>query len=339
MGELTDGERADAEERHAAGSRIDIKHGRRDHVDSIRVESDQARSAISTSPASTHRITPRITSRITPRTVIALLCIVVGSCILIYPIVTQLQSASHETHLANTYLDDAARLQAQEKSRLIANAEDYNSRVYNGLTPQANLNDESFHADSDYMNQLSVRGVIATINIPKISVSLPIYHGTDEATLSAGAGHLYGTSLPIGGTDTNSVIAAHRGLPNALMFTRLNELSEGDTFAIEVLGEKHWYRVDATWVVAPDDTSHFAIVNGKDYVTLLTCTPYGINTQRLLVRGERISAPAAAQPDTGFYPAGTYALVCTGILTIIGCTAVWLRRRTANEPTPHHARR
>lgn len=290
-------------------------------------------------PNDAQRATAARTHRITPRTVIALLCILAGACILLYPIVTQLQSASHEAGLANTYLDNAAQLQTQEKQSLVTNAEDYNSRVYQGLTPQANLNDESFRGDTDYMDQLSVHGVIATIEIPKISVSLPVYHGTDEATLAAGAGHLYGTSLPIGGAGTNSVIAAHRGLPNALMFTRLNELSVGDTFAIGVLGEQHWYRVDATWVIEPNDTSHFAITPGKDYVTLLTCTPYGVNTQRLLVRGERIATPAITQSDTGFYPAGTYAAIYAGIVAVIGCTIVWLRRRVAEEPLPHHARR
>lgn len=270
------------------------------------------------------------------RTIAALVIMALGACCLAYPIMAQWRSARYERTVANDYLESSARMQAQEHDRLLAAAQTYNTRVRQGLTPQANISDESFLSDDDYMNQLSDGGVMAALSIPKISVQLPIYHGTGESSLSVGAGHLYGTSLPIGGPGTNSVIAGHRGLPDALIFTRLNELTQGDTFFIDVLGERHWYQVDATWVVDPDDVSHFGIEGDADYVTLLTCTPYGINTQRLLVRGKRIPAPDSVQQDHGFYPAGSYGIAVGMMCAVLGVVSIALWRRRADGRCPRH---
>lgn len=273
------------------------------------------------------------------RTVGALLIMVFGAVCLLYPVVAQWRSAIRERSMANDYVTRSARLRESQRRRLLSSAEAYNRRVRAGLTPQANISDESFLQDPDYLGQLSVDGVMATVMIPRISVQLPIYHGTGEASLNVGAGHLYGTSLPIGGKGTNSVIAGHRGLPGALIFTRLNELGKGDTFYIEVLGERHWYRVDATWVVDPTDISHFGIDGDSDYVTLLTCTPYGVNTQRLLVRGTRIAAPRTPQTDDGFYPAGTYALVVALVVAAFACAAMALSRKARRGQVVRHAAR
>ena len=144
--------------------------------------------------------------------------------------------------------------------------------------------------DENYLSQLSFRedGVMGYIEIPKISVSLPIYHGTGEEVLSKGAGHLQGSALPVGGENTHCVISAHRGLPSAAMFTDLDQLEIGDHFYISVLNETLCYEVDQILVVEPEDTSALDVAEGMDLVTLVTCTPYGVNTQRLLVRGHRV---------------------------------------------------
>ena len=276
--------------------------------------------------------------RVTFRTVIALLIMAFGAACLLYPIVAQWRSNITERSISNEYVNRSARLASSQRAKLLARAREYNDRVRRGLTPQANMSDESFRSDRDYLGQLSVDGVMATVTIPRISVQLPIRHGTDETTLNVGAGHLYGTSLPIGGKGANSVIAGHRGLPGALIFTRLNELDKGDTFYIDVLGERHWYRVDAIWVVDPTDTSHFGIDGDADYVTLLTCTPYGVNTQRLLVRGVRTAAPGRTQADHGFYPSVMYGLVAAVIVMVFGGVALRLFGRATRPCPSRHAK-
>jgi sortase A len=135
---------------------------------------------------------------------------------------------------------------------------------------------------------------MGSVSIPKISVNLPIYHGTSEEALASGAGHLYGTSLPVGGPSTHSVITGHRGLVNALMFTRLDELKIGDSFYVDSMNHTIAYKIDRIKIIEPDDTSSLRIVPGEDRVTLMTCTPYGVNTHRLLVSGVRASMPVPA---------------------------------------------
>lgn len=151
-------------------------------------------------------------------------------------------------------------------------------------------------ADAEYRSLLdSGGGVMGTIRIPKISVRLPIYHGTSESALASGAGHLYGSSLPVGGKSTHAVLTGHRGLVEAAMFTRLDEMRVGDYFYIEVMGRTLGYQVDRITVIEPNDTSQLKIVPGEDRVTLMTCTPYGVNTHRLLVRGRRTEIPETPQ--------------------------------------------
>lgn len=147
-------------------------------------------------------------------------------------------------------------------------------------------------ADKDYWNALKgVQGVMGTIRVPRIGVTLTIRHGSDEEALANGAGHLYGTSLPVGGKNTHTVITAHRGVPDKELFTRLDELRKGDVFYLTVAGRTIAYKVVRIVNVDPSDTSHVRIQKGRDLATLLTCTPYGVNTQRLLVTGERAAMP------------------------------------------------
>ena len=154
--------------------------------------------------------------------------------------------------------------------------------------------------DKEYQSLLDAGGgVIGTVRVPKVSIKLPIYHGTSSAALASGAGHLYGTSLPVGGKSTHAVITGHRGLVEAAMFTRLDEVNKGDFFYIEVMGKTLGYEVDRIDVIDPSDTAKLRVVKGEDRVTLMTCTPYGVNTHRLLVSGHRVTIPQPApDPDT-----------------------------------------
>lgn len=190
---------------------------------------------------------------------------------------------------------------------------------------QASGEDSASKKDKEYQSLLSTgNGVMGTIKVPKQSINLPIYHGTSEEALASGAGHLYGTSLPVGGKSTHSVITGHRGLVEALMFTRLDEVKEGDFFYIEVMGETLGYKVDRISVILPDDTSKLKIVPGEDRVTLMTCTPYGVNTHRLLISGHRVAIPMPAPEPNDVLDARNIALgVGLGILAA-GLFIIWL---------------
>ncbi|KAA8831978.1 class C sortase [Bifidobacterium tissieri] len=194
--------------------------------------------------------------------------------------------------------------------------------------PLAKRYDDELKAGSD--------GVMGSIVIPKISVNLPIYHGTSDESLLAGAGHTFGSSLPVGGESTHSIIAAHRALPDKLMFTRLDEMKVGDFFQVKVMGETLSYRVDHIWVVKPDDFSHLKIKEGEDRVTLVTCTPYSINTHRLLVSGVRYTADSP-KPDS---QKDDWAILekLAPILATLACPTLliisWTIRRKLNDR--HH---
>ena len=175
---------------------------------------------------------------------------------------------------------------------------------------------------------------MGAIRIPKISVRLPIYHGTSQSALASGAGHLYGSSLPVGGRSAHAVITGHRGLVEAMMFTRLDEMCVGDYFYIEVMGRTLGYKVDRISVIEPNDTSKLKIVPGEDRVTLMTCTPYGVNTHRLLVSAVRAPIPGVvpAEHDAA-KDARTIAITAAVATLLFGLLLVWLRRR------PRHIRR
>jgi sortase A len=169
---------------------------------------------------------------------------------------------------------------------MLAEAEAYNEKL-SGLTTPIEMSDEALE---EYNKLLDVTGtgIMGYIEIDKIDCKLPIYHTADDEVMQLGAGHLEGTSLPVGGESTHSVICGHRGLPSSKLFTDLDQMEVGDNFVIHILNETLTYEVDQILVVDPDDTSALGIEEGKDLVTLFTCTPYGINTHRLLVRGHRV---------------------------------------------------
>lgn len=192
----------------------------------------------------------------------------------------------HQSRVIETYVEATEDLDAVVYDELIANAQSYNQWLYESGHKLGLSEDEK----TAYETQLTISGtdVMAYIEIPEIDIYLPIYHGTDEAVLQVAAGHLEGSSLPVGGESTHCVISGHSGLTSAKLFTDLNELEVGDTFMIHTLDETLTYEVDQILTVLPTETEALQIEEGKDLCTLLTCTPYGINTHRLLVRGHRV---------------------------------------------------
>ena len=193
-----------------------------------------------------------------------------------------------------------------------------------GSSSASGTEDSAASEDTEYQSLLDTGdGVMGSVSIPKISVDLPIYHGTSEEALANGSGHLYGTSLPVGGPSTHAVITGHRGMVSAPMFTRLDEMHEGDYFYIDVMGEKLAYKVDGITVIEPDDTSTLRVVPGEDRVTLMTCTPYGVNTHRMLVSGHRVSIPYPAPNPSDVHDARTIAIVAAVATFLLGLL-IWL---------------
>ena len=198
-----------------------------------------------------------------------------------------------------------------------------------GHSSASNEENSAASKDTEYQSLLDTGGgVMGSIVVPKVSIDLPIYHGTSESALASGSGHLYGSSLPVGGADTHAVLTGHRGLVEALMFTRLDEMQVGDFFYIKVMGETLGYRVDRITVIEPDDTSQLKIVPGEDRVTLMTCTPYGVNTHRLLVSGVRQAIPDPI-PQIKDAPKDyrVWVIAAVAIPLILGLLLLWARHR------------
>ncbi|WEV72413.1 class C sortase [Bifidobacterium sp. ESL0790] len=197
--------------------------------------------------------------------------------------------------------------------------------------------DAGSRKDAEYQSLLgNTDGVLGTIRVPKVSIRLPIYHGTSKDTLAVGAGHLYGTSLPVGGKSTNAVITGHRGLPNAMLFTRLDQLKVGDFFYIQTLGRTMGYKVKAIHVIDPADTHLYKVVPGKDLVTLMTCTPYGVNTQRLVITGERGKIPQQVPYMDNEKDAVLMGTLTMAVILVIGLIGVLSRNYRVLVPQPWH---
>ena len=211
----------------------------------------------------------------------------VGLSLLLYPTASDYWNSHHQTRAITTYADNVAALDHARYDEILDAARKYNEKLA-AQGPHYQLSEEE---KKEYENALEVSdtGIMGYIEIPRIDVKLPVYHGTDDAVLQTAVGHLEWTSLPVGGESTHCVISGHRGLPSAKLFTNLDKLREGDTFLLRVLDEVLTYEVDQILIVEPQDTEALQIEEGKDYCTLMTCTPYGINTHRLLVRGHRIA--------------------------------------------------
>ena len=216
-----------------------------------------------------------------------------GLSLLLYPFVANQWNNYRQKQLISGYEQVGSDKEAAEGIDYDAErkkAEDYNEALLPCVLPDSFALAESSGVDPVYMNTLNIAGdeMMGSVEIPKINIKIPIYHTTEEDVLNKGAGHLEGSSLPVGGANTHAVISAHRGLPSASLFTDLDQMKVGDHFLLHVLDETLCYEVDKISVVKPEDTSALAVEDGQDLVTLLTCTPYGVNTERLLVRGHRV---------------------------------------------------
>ena len=219
-------------------------------------------------------------------TFILILVLLAGLSLLLYPSVSDYWNSFHQTQAIASYAENVATLEQASYDALWEDATAYNASLLG--RSNAYLLSEAQRAQYEELLDVSGLGVMGYIEIPSIGCSLPIYHGTEESVLQIAVGHLDWTSLPVGGASTHCVWSGHRGLPSAKLFTNLDKLVEGDVFMLRVLDEVLTYEVDQILIVEPQDVAALQIVEGKDYCTLVTCTPYGVNTHRLLVRGQRI---------------------------------------------------
>ena len=216
-----------------------------------------------------------------------------GLSLLLYPFVANQWNNYRQKQLISSYEQTVSQKEASngiDYDAELKKAEAYNEALLPSILPDSFAIADASEEDQTYMNTLNIAGdeMMGIVEIPKIDIKLPIYHTTEEDVLKQAAGHLEGSSLPIGGKSTHAVISAHRGLPSASLFTDLDQLKKGDHFLIHVLNKTLCYEVDKISVVKPEETSALAVEEGEDLVTLLTCTPYGVNTERLLVRGHRV---------------------------------------------------
>lgn len=219
-------------------------------------------------------------------TIVLLFILLIGLSLLLYPTVSDYWNSFHQTKAITTYAENVAALDNASYDAIWDAARQYNRN----LCSRSNsfLLSEEQKAEYESLLDISGQGVMGYIEIPEIDVSLPIYHGTEDPVLQVAIGHLEWSSLPVGGESTHCVLSGHRGLPSAKLFTDLDQLAEGDTFILRILDETLTYEVDQIRTVEPYELDDLGIEEGKDYCTLVTCTPYGINTHRLLVRGRRV---------------------------------------------------
>lgn len=266
---------------------------------------------------------------------------------LLYPVAADwFATLNHDAELSG-YVEQVAALPDADREAALEAARSYNALMPRGVLRDPYADDLAVDPAEDegrlaYGEVLRVSGseVIGELRYPRLGIGLPVYHGTSEEVLAKGVGHLYGSSLPVGGPSTHSVLTSHSGLVRASLFTPLPQARLGDTFQVTVLGETHYYRVDDIRTVLPGDTSSLSIVDGEDFVTLITCTPIGINSHRLLVRGVRVPAPEEAggyalegDGKTAGFPWWAPAFLGGSALTAYLLFAPPRRRRGVSDPS------
>ena len=269
-------------------------------------------------------------------TLLIVVVFVAGLSFLLYPTVSNLWNQAHQSRAIATYTEQVEKLDDSSNKEMLKAARKYNKE----LLKKADHWKLSKKDKKKYESLLDVSGtgIMGYIEIPKIDCSLPVYHGTDEGALQIAIGHLEGSSLPVGGKSSHCVLSGHRGLPSARLFTDLDQMEEGDTFILNILGHKLAYEVDQIKVVLPEKMSDLEIQEGKDLCTLVTCTPYGINTHRLLVRGHRVKyvetkvqeQKEVSKPKTDTRPVIAGAVAGAVVLFII-IFAVRRRRKHRNQ--------
>lgn len=262
-------------------------------------------------------------------TIIIALIFLAGLGFLLYPTVSNLWNRAHQSRAIATYTKQVEKLDDSQNKEMLKAARKYNK----SLLKKSDHWKLSKKGKKKYESLLDVSGtgIMGYIEVPKIDCSLPIYHGTDEGALQIAIGHLEGSYLPVGGKSTHCVLSGHRGLPSARLFTDLDQMEEGDIFVLNVLGRKLAYEVDQIKVVLPDEMSDLEIVHGKDLCTLVTCTPYGINTHRLLVRGHRTKyieeTVVRVQKEAEKKETGIWLLAGGGAVFLIIIIIVVVKRR------------
>lgn len=219
-------------------------------------------------------------------TVLMSMGMILGIFLLAYPSVANYWNSFHQTRAIASYTETVTHMSHEEYKAILDDAKAYNERLAETGMRWVMTDAER----EEYNSKLKIEGtdVMAFVSIPKFHIRCPIYHGTDEVVLQVAVGHLEGSSLPVGGKSTHCLISGHRGLPSARLFTDISKMKEGDTWTITVLNETLTYECDQIRTVLPDDLTNLQIIEGEDLCTLITCTPYGINSHRLLVRGHRI---------------------------------------------------
>lgn len=269
-----------------------------------------------------------------------IIVLLIAFSVLLYPTVSNYLYEKNGARVISSYDENAVRLSESEKQAMLEAASQYNRELLGNielLDPFSPLKKE---VDARYQSLLNTNeaGMMGYIRIPKIDVELPIYHGTEERILQSGVGHFEGTSLPVGGESSHTVLTGHRGLPSKLLFTDLDQMKEGDIFYLKILGETFAYKIDQILTVLPENTKALTIEPGKDYATLVTCTPYAVNTHRLLVRGSRIPYEEAVRqvPDEKITPTLPFQvkvlLAAIGVLVLIFIVyQLWKKTRKRKE--------
>ena len=278
---------------------------------------------------------------------VAIITFLLALGITLYPIISAHYNEQHQSQIHVSYQEQMEQVDttAIDEARDLANQ--YNQAILEGVKEDAFHNDTLLWASEDYEHQLNIigNGIMGYVEIPAIQVTLPIYHGTDDAALEKGVGHLLGSSLPVGGECTHTVLTAHSGMASQRMFSDLNLLEAGDVFYLDVLGERMAYQVDQIKTVLPYDTTYLGILDGEDHCTLVTCTPFGVNTHRLLVRGIRIPYEEAEviveeTANEEVHTESTWEqeyikgiCIAIGIVVLVGliALAVWLYQRYHHE--------
>ena len=215
---------------------------------------------------------------------------IAGLSLLLYPTVSDYWNSFHQSRAIASYVDAVDNTDEQKLDEMRKAAQAYNEKLLS-KQDRYEMSDQD-KAEYESLLDVSGTGVMGYVEIPSINVSLPIYHGTDNTILQIGVGHIEGTSLPVGGASTHCAVSGHRGLTSSKLFTDIDQMAEGDTFKLYVLGETLTYEVDQIRIVLPDELNDLKIEEGQDYCTLITCTPYGVNSHRLLIRGHRIANDA-----------------------------------------------
>ena len=226
-------------------------------------------------------------------TILLMLVFVIGLSLLLYPIISEKWNAKHQSRAVIQYAEQVAKIDKNQYEDLWNTAWEYNRELTKKDNRYALDEEEKVRYES--LLNVGGTGIMGYVEIPELAITLPVYHGTDEAVLQIAAGHLEWSSLPVGGEGSHCVVSGHRGLPSAKLFTDIDKMVEGDLFMFRVLDEILTYEVDQILIVEPHELQALQIEEGKDYCTLVTCTPYGINTHRLLVRGHRVENPAEAK--------------------------------------------